>query len=183
MADNTKDSETVDQFVTRLKNKVKSCEYPSPVDDMVRDKFVFSIRDLQVKERLLKEEKLTLEKAISMARASEASKEQIKVMGPKEQNVNIENPTVNEIRAGGGRQEENPPRRPRPGSGSQKGKCTFCGSSHSWGSCPALGKKRETTAKSEIILRRFAGKDCGILAGKRYTQSLNWRAVTTKPIF
>ena len=91
-----KDSETVDQLVTRLKNKVKSCEYPSPVDDMVRDKFVFSIRDLQVKEQLLREEKLTLEKAISMARVSEASKEQIKVMGPKEQNVNIENPTVNE---------------------------------------------------------------------------------------
>ena len=82
----------MDQSVARLKNKVKSCEYPSPVDDMVRDKFVFSIRDLQVKERLLREEKLTLAKAISMARASEASKEQIKVMGPKEQNVNIENP-------------------------------------------------------------------------------------------
>ena len=62
----------------------------SPVDDMVRDKFVFSIRDLQVKERLLRVERLTLEKAISMARASEALKEQIKVMGPKKQNVNIE---------------------------------------------------------------------------------------------
>ena len=37
-----RDSETVDQFATRLKNKVKSCEYSSPVDDMVRDKFVFS---------------------------------------------------------------------------------------------------------------------------------------------
>ena len=47
-----KDSETVDQFVTRLKNKVKSCEYTA-VDDMVRDKFLFSIRDLSVKERLL----------------------------------------------------------------------------------------------------------------------------------
>ena len=43
-----KDSETVDQFVTRLKNKEKSCEYTS-VDDMVRDKFVFSIRDLAAK--------------------------------------------------------------------------------------------------------------------------------------
>ena len=50
-----KDSETVDQFVIRLKHKVKSCEYSSPVDDMVRDKFVFSIRDLQVKEQLLRE--------------------------------------------------------------------------------------------------------------------------------
>ena len=79
-----KDSENVGQFVTHLKNKVKSYDYSSPVDDMVRDKFVISIRDLQVKERLLREEKLTLEKAISMARVSEASKEQIKVMGPKE---------------------------------------------------------------------------------------------------
>ena len=90
-----KDTETVDQFVTHLKNKVKSCECLSPVDDMVRDKFVFSIRDLLLKERFLREEKLTQDKAISMARASEASKEQIKAMGPTEQN--IEKPTVNEI--------------------------------------------------------------------------------------
>ena len=76
---------------------MKSCEY-SAVDDVVRDKFVFSIRDLTVKERLLREDKLTLEKAISMARASEASKEQIKMMGTKEQNS--ENPSVNEIRYG-----------------------------------------------------------------------------------
>jgi len=81
---------------------VKSCEYPSPVDDMVQDKVIFRIQDLQVKERLLREEKLTPEKAISMARASEASKEQIKAMGTKEQN--IKNPTVTEIRAGGGKQ-------------------------------------------------------------------------------
>ena len=60
---------------------------------MVQDKFVFSIQDPQVKEWLLREEKLTLEKEISMARASKASKEQIKAMGPKEQN--IENLTVN----------------------------------------------------------------------------------------
>ena len=54
-----KDSETVDQFVTRLKSKMKSCEY-SAVDDMVRDKFVFSIRDLTAKERPLREDKHTL---------------------------------------------------------------------------------------------------------------------------
>ena len=41
------ESEMVDQFVTRLKNKVKSCEYTS-VDDMVRDKFVFSMQDLAI---------------------------------------------------------------------------------------------------------------------------------------
>ena len=65
---------------------------------MVRDKFVFSIRDLYivVNERMLIDEKLTLEKAICMARASEASKEQLKVMAPKEHSN--ENLSLNEIR-------------------------------------------------------------------------------------
>ena len=145
---------------------------------MVRDKFLFSIRDLQVKERLLREEKLTLEKAISMARASEASKERIKVLGTKEQNVNIENPTVNEIRAGGGRQEKNPPRRPGDQVRAHKKESARFVVLLTRGDLALLWAKRLTTAKSEIILRRFAGKDCGILAGKRYTQSLNWRAVS-----
>ena len=126
----------MDQFVTRLKNKVKSCEYES-VDDTVRDKFVFSIRDLDVRERLLRDENLTLEKAICMARASEASKEQIKAMAPKEHSN--ENPPLNEIRYGG-KQKKNSPRRPGLGPTSQQGNCKFCGSSHSWGSCPAFGK-------------------------------------------
>ena len=161
-----KDSETVDQFVTRLKNKVKSCEYTA-VDDMVRDKFVFSTRDLSVKERLLREDKLTLEKAISMARASEALKEQVKAMGTKEKND--ENPSVNEIRAGGttggDKQKQNPSRRPRPGAGSKKVKCTFCGSLHSWGSCPAFGKTCDYCQKkghfSSVCRKRmrdFGGK-------------------------
>jgi len=81
-----------------------------------------------------------MEKAISMARASEASKEQVKAMGTKEQND--DNPVVNEIRAGGttggDKQKQNPSRRPRPGAGSKNVKCTFCASSHSWGSCPIL---------------------------------------------
>jgi len=177
-----KDSETVDQFVTRLKHKVKSCEY-SAVDDMVRDKFVFSIRDLSVKERLLREDKLTLEKAISMARASEASKEQVKAMGTKEQND--ENPVVNEIRAGGttggDKQKQNPSRRPRPGACSKKVKCTFCASSHSWGSYPAYGKTCDYCQK-KVISPVFAERECGILAGKLCTSWLNRRAVIMTPI-
>jgi len=60
---------------------------------MVRAKFAFGMRDLTVKERLLREDKLTLEKANPMAIASEASKGQIKMVGIKEQNT--ENPCVN----------------------------------------------------------------------------------------
>ena len=107
------------------------------VDDMVRSKFVFSKRDLAMKKRLLRDEKLTLEKAIYMARASEASKEQIEATAPRKHSN--ENPSLNEIRYGG-KQKKNSPRRPGSGPTSQQGNCKFCGSSHSWGSCTAFGR-------------------------------------------
>ena len=113
----------MDEFVTRL-----------------RDKFVFSIRDLAVKERLLRDKKLTLEKAICMARASEASKEEIKAMAPKEHSN--ENPSLNKIRYRG-QQKENSSRRPGSSPTSQQGNCKFCGSSNSWGSCPAFGHAKD----------------------------------------
>ena len=90
-----------------------------------------------MKERLLREDKFTLEKAISMTRASEASKEQIKVMVTTEQNQ--ENMSVNEIRSGD-KEKQNSSHQPGSVSGSQKKKCKFRGTSHPWGSCPAFGK-------------------------------------------
>ena len=65
---------------------------------MIRDKFVFSRQGLAVKERLLREDKLTPEKAVSMERASEASEEQIKARGIQQENN--QNLSVNGIRSG-----------------------------------------------------------------------------------
>ena len=97
-----------------------------------------------------------------MARASETSKEQIKAMGTKEQKD--KNPSVNEIRADD-KQKQNPSRRPRQGAGSKKVKCTFCGSSHSWGSCPAFEKtcdycqkKGHFSSACRKRMRDFGGK-------------------------
>ena len=148
---------------------------------MLRDKFVFSIRDLQVKERLLREEKLTLERAISMARSSEASKEQIKAMGPKEQN--IENPTVNEIRAGGGDRQKKILRVDRDQVRAHKKESARFVVLLTCGDLALLSAKCVITARRRIILQMFAERDCGILAGKQYTQLLDRRAVITKPIY
>ena len=54
---------------------------------------MFSARDLTVKERLLRGEKLTIDKAVSMVRPAETSREQMKVMSPKEKSN-----SVNQIR-------------------------------------------------------------------------------------
>ena len=53
--------EPIDQFVTLLKQKIKSYEYIATIqDDMVHDKLVLGIKDVSMKERLLREESLTL---------------------------------------------------------------------------------------------------------------------------
>ena len=70
----------------------------SSVDDMIRDKCVFSRQDLAEKESLLREDELTPEKAVSMERASKASKEQIKAIGIQQENN--QNLSVNGIRSG-----------------------------------------------------------------------------------
>ena len=164
----------MDQFVTRLKSKVKSCEYES-VDDLVRDKFVFSIRDLAVKERMLRDEKLTIEKAICMARASEASKEQIKAMARKEHSN--ENPSLNEIRYGG-KQKKNSPRRPGSGPTSQQGIVSFV-VLLTRGVLVLLLVKRVVIAREKTTLLACAGKNCKILAGKQCMPWLKRQATAT----
>ena len=80
------DGESVDSYLTRLKLKVDYCEYdktgwPLAVrNEMTRDKFVFGLIDDGLKECLLRETELTLERAVALAQCSEASKVQAKAM-------------------------------------------------------------------------------------------------------
>ena len=49
--------EAIHQFVTLLKQKTQSCEYIAMIqNDMVREKLVLGIKDVSMKERLLREE-------------------------------------------------------------------------------------------------------------------------------
>lgn len=75
------DSITIDKYVTELNQKSKDCEFGSTESDMIRDKIVFSISDQRLKERLLRETNLTLEKTVDICRAAEAAKTQIQAMG------------------------------------------------------------------------------------------------------
>ena len=75
-----KESETVDQWATDLRILMGSCEYDCCKDKVLRDKLVFGVADKRVKERLLRESKLTLDKALDICRAGETSKVQFQAM-------------------------------------------------------------------------------------------------------
>lgn len=68
--------EPVETFITALYGLVEYCEYRGMRDEMLRDRIVVGILDTKVAEKLQLDAELTLEKAITQVRQSEAIKSQ-----------------------------------------------------------------------------------------------------------
>ena len=65
--------ETIDQYLTDLKKKAKSCEFGDLNDSLIKDRVVCGILSDKNRARLLKQPDLTLAKAIDMCRADETT--------------------------------------------------------------------------------------------------------------
>ena len=72
--------EPIDKYATVLRNMADSCEFQDLKDSLIRDRIVFGIADNNVRERLLRVPDLTLNKALEIARAAEATQSQLKQM-------------------------------------------------------------------------------------------------------
>ena len=70
----------VSQFVTALKLLATSCKFGELTSDMIKDRIVCGISSEHVKERLLRETNLTLEKAVSISQVDEESRKQVKTL-------------------------------------------------------------------------------------------------------
>ena len=77
---NQLEDEPVDHQITDLKTKPATCEFGEERDNMIRDKIVSSISERSIKARMLREANLTLEKAVDLCHAAEASKVHLKTM-------------------------------------------------------------------------------------------------------
>ena len=72
--------EPIDKSATVLRKMADSCEFQDLKDSLIRDGIVFGIADNNVRERLLRVPDLTLNKALEIARAAEATQSQLKQM-------------------------------------------------------------------------------------------------------
>ena len=74
--------ETYDQYRTALRKLADSCNFEEITPkEILRDRLVFGTRDDKVRERLLRETKLALDKTDEICRASESMLAQMKVDG------------------------------------------------------------------------------------------------------
>jgi len=72
--------ESIGVFVTTLRLRAKSCQFGDQEESLIRDSVVIGCADMRVQERLLRESHLSLQKAIDICRAAEASRDQMKVL-------------------------------------------------------------------------------------------------------
>ena len=126
------DCETVDQFVTRIRTLVKTCEY-NDRDEIIRDKLVFGMKDDATKQKLLSREDLQLKQAIDIARAAEVSKSQTQMMATQSYEVNL-------IRNQKQQKQQAPRQQRQTGEAYQFQVCQYCNRKHAKRARPAFGK-------------------------------------------
>ena len=91
---NQDENETIDQYVTALRTLAATCEFESLHDGLIRDRIVCGIKAQTLKERMLRENDLTLQKAIDIYRAAETSRDQLKSLCGGEKKNNIDTSSV-----------------------------------------------------------------------------------------
>ncbi len=127
-------NETIDQYVTDLKNKAKQCEFGVLQNRLIMHILVCGIRDLHLQGRLLRDADLTLDKAVVMCRASETTSQQIKALhtdSAEQQILQLNRQSQKKSFKHDGQREN---------YSSTKFKCGKCGYEHEKLKCPAYGK-------------------------------------------
>lgn len=146
-----KQGETIDQYVTELRNRSKTCEFGELTDSLIKDRIVCGIPDSALRERLLREQELNLEKALVLCRAAETVKSQVKelvsenctVDALKKQVRKSSNAQKDKRLTGGTR---DPP-------DSSRKQCHRCGTQHLPRKCPAYGKNCNECGKPNHYAR------------------------------
>lgn len=118
------------QYMTELRHAADSCDFGGiTTSQIIRDRFVHGLRDAKVRERLLRENALTLERAYEMVQAAEATVVQTHAMSGDQAVCTVQAP--NRFR---GRDQGHKDREGRV-------VCKNCPYDHGPRSCPAYGKE------------------------------------------
>ena len=89
-----KQGENFDSFLTDLKLKAKTCNFDQLSDSLIRDQIVYGTAEDKVRERLLRETDLDLDKTVKICQAHEAASLHMKKFNEVESNTS----TVNIVR-------------------------------------------------------------------------------------
>ena len=139
--------ELVDTFITDLYSLAEHCNYGALREEMIRDRIVVGLRDGKLSEKLQMDAKLTLLKAVNLARQSESVKSQqtsVRSNGAHSSTADVD--ALKRGKSNWKKNDKKPERKPEKWhkSTSEKhygadSKCSWCGCTpnHDRANCPA----------------------------------------------
>ena len=145
----TANRRTYDQYKTALKKLAEGCDFAKITpDEILRDRLLFGIADNKVRERLLRESNLTLEKTDDLCHASERMAAQLKIVADK-QTPPAE--AANAVSTGKRNVTRSKPQARR--SQTKEIDCSYCGQRHAQKKelCPAYGKNALPPEKTTTL--------------------------------
>ena len=123
--------ESYDQYKTALRKLAEGCEFHTITpEEILRDRLIFGIRDVKVRERLLRESQLTLKKTDEICRASESTAAQLKEVSEGSDMVSVVS----------FRKKFQRPRGKKGDTDDSTKECGNCGRIHEPNNCVARGK-------------------------------------------
>eukprot|EP00117_Sycon_ciliatum_P048584 scpid24912/ scgid3571/ Uncharacterized protein K02A2.6 len=90
-----KAGESISQFVVRLRQQARFCDFGDVTNDMIRDHVVATMRNVELKKKLLQESKLTLATCLEICAIFESTQRQASAMGSDSSEQTL--PSVNAI--------------------------------------------------------------------------------------
>ena len=120
-------NETVDSYINNLRYLASTCEFGALTDELIRDHLIIGVKDSSLKERLLREQNLTLDKALKLCKACEIASEQLKSMSKKVEELNLLSISKPRGEKGAkGRKARPPAKHKTPRVNEKSKKCNFC---------------------------------------------------------
>lgn len=153
---------SISQYVTELKLRAKTCEFGQLQESLIKDRVVCGITSDAMRERLLREADLTLEKAVQICIASEMTKGQILQMHDEERNSQTlarESKHVDAVKHNQThRNEQKIKNKESEKDKTSKLKCNRCGTGHASCNCPAYGKQCKNCEKMNHFAKMCRSK-------------------------
>ena len=140
------DGESIDMFVKRLRTQATKCEFGDTKEMMMLCRCAFGIANPKLKEKLLQDPEISLDRAIQLIRAAEVTKAQIQSMS-NEKSVSLV--------ADDTKHKRSAPPTPAP----RKVSCKYCGYEHFRGKCPAYGQACRKCNQKNHFAKMCMSKD------------------------
>ena len=117
--------ESYDQYRTALRKLAEGCEFDRITpEEILRDRLVFGIRDAKVRERLLRENNLTLKKTDDLCHTAESMSTEMKA-------VETDNAAASSVAAVGSARRKSG-KVARRKDNERKQECKYCGKTHNF---------------------------------------------------